>query len=84
MAPSKVTDPDILAIWNKLRSKHRSIRRTTVRFSVSQHVRISKKLKFAKGGKENYRTEIFKICKVVRRIPRPVYELQNLLGKHID
>ena len=85
MAPSKVTDSDILAIWNKMRSKHSSIRRTAVRFSVGQHVRISKeKLKFAKGGEQNYTTEIFRICKVVRRIPRPVYELQDLLGKHID
>ena len=85
MAPSKVTDSDILAIWNKMRSTHSSIRRTAVRFSVGQNVRISKeKLKFAKGGEQNYTTEIFRICKVVRRIPCPVYELQDLLGKHID
>ena len=85
MAPSKVTDSDILAIRHKMRSKHSSIRRTAVRFSVGQHVRISKeKLKFAKGGEQNYTTEIFRICKGVRRILRPVYELQDFLGKHID
>ena len=85
MAPPKVTDFDILAIWNRMRSKHSAIRRTAVRFSLGQHVRISKeKLKFAKGSEQNYTTEIFRICKVVRRIPRPVYELQDLQGKYID
>ena len=85
MTPSKVTDPDIFSIWNRMRSKHSTIRREAVRFSVGQHVRISKKkLKFAKGGEKNYTTENFRISKVVRRPPRPVYELQDLLGKHID
>ena len=62
MAPSKVTDADILAIWNKMRTRHSAIRSATVRYSVGQHVRISKeKLKFAKGGEQNYTTEIFRI-----------------------
>ena len=85
MAPSKVTNSNILAIWNRTRSNYSSIRRAAVRFRVGQHVRISKeKLKFAKGGEENYTTEICRIHKVVRRIPCPVYELQDLLSKHID
>jgi hypothetical protein len=42
------------------------------------------KLKFAKGGEQNYTTETFMIQKVVHRIPRPVNELRYLLGKHID
>ena len=85
MAPSKVTDSDTLAIWNRLRSKHSAIRYALIRFSVGQHVRITKeKLKFANGGEQNYTMEIFIISKVVRRDPRPVYELQDLLGKHID
>ena len=85
MAPSKVTDSYILAILNRMRSKHGSIRPAAVRYSVGQHVRISKeKLKFAKYGEQNYTTEIFRISKVVRRDPRPVYELQDLLGKDIE
>ena len=37
-----------------MRSKYSFIRRTEVRFIVSQYVRISKeKLKFAKGGEQN-------------------------------
>ena len=85
MAPSKVTDSDILAIWNRMRSRHSGIRRAAVRFRIDNHVRISKvKLKFAKGSEQIYTTDIFRISKVVCRDPRPIYELQDLLGKHID
>jgi len=42
---------------------------------VRQHVQISK---------EHYTTEIFRIIKVIRRTPRPVYELEDLNGKVID
>jgi hypothetical protein len=78
MAPSKVTDYDILLIWHKMRTNHGSIWRAPVKFKVGQNVRISKeKLKFAKGGEQNYTTEIFKRLKVVFRIPRTVYELVN-------
>jgi hypothetical protein len=84
MAPSKTTDSDILAILNKMRARHNSIRRAPVKFKVPQHFRISKeKLTFAKGGEQSYTTDIFRIQIVVRKIPRPVYELVDLLGKHI-
>ena len=54
MASSEVTDSDILAIWNRMLTRHTEIRRAAVRYSVGQHVRISKeKLKFAKGGEQN-------------------------------
>jgi hypothetical protein len=39
---------------------------------------------FAKGAEQNYTTEIFKINKVIRREPRPVYELEDLNGTHIE
>ena len=85
MTPYKVTNSDILAILNKMRPRHSFVPRASVRFRAGQHVRISKeKLKFAKGGEQNYTTKIFRIHKVVHKIPRPVYELQDLLGKHID
>jgi hypothetical protein len=85
MAPSKVTDTDILKIWRKMRAKQTSVSRAPAKFKVGQHVRIRKeKLKFAKGGEENYTTEIFQIHTVVSRSPRPVYELVDLLGKHIE
>jgi len=46
---------------------------------VGQYVRISKqKMKFEKGAEENFSREIFRINKVIKRIPRPVYELEYL------
>ena len=85
MALSAVTECDILAIWSRMRTRHTSIRSAAARYSVGQHVRISKeKLKFAKGGEQNYTTEIFRINKVIRRVPHPVYEIQDPLGKHIE
>jgi hypothetical protein len=39
---------------------------------------------FAKGSEQNFSTEIFKIIKVIRRIPRPVYELEDLNTSPID
>jgi hypothetical protein len=64
MAPSKVTVTDILKIWNKMRARRKSIQRAPVKFKAGQHIRICKqKLKFAKGGEQNYTTEIFKIKK---------------------
>jgi hypothetical protein len=39
---------------------------------------------FAKEREQNYTTEIFRIHIVVRKIPRPVYELEDLLGKSIE
>jgi hypothetical protein len=51
MAPSKVSDRDILAIWKSLQQRGRRIRRAQVKFHVGQHVRISReKMIFAKGS----------------------------------
>jgi len=50
-----------------------------VKFSVGQHVRISKeKMKFAEDGEQNFSTEVFRITKCIERQPRPVYELEDL------
>jgi len=35
-------------------------------------------MKFAKCSEQNYTDEIFKIVKVIRRTPRPVYVLEDL------
>ena len=79
MAPSRVTDSDVLAIWRRLKRKAEKIPRVEPKFRVGQHVRISKeKMRFAKGAEQNYTTEIFTINKVIRRTPRPVYELEDL------
>ena len=86
MAPDDVSDTDVLTIWNKMRGqagKTQSL--SKLKFRVGQHVRISKeKMKFAKGGEQNYTTEIFKVRKVVHRTPRPVFELVDLQGQEIE
>ena len=47
-------------------------RLSKLKFRVSQHVRLSKeKMKFVKGGEQNYTTEIFKVRKVVQRTQTP-------------
>jgi hypothetical protein len=86
MAPGKVRDTDVLAIWNKMQKKAKRAKRLAMlNFRVGQHVRISKeKVKFAKGSEENYSTEIFKVRNVVHRTPRPVFELEDLRGQEIE
>jgi len=77
MAPSHVTDSDILAIWKKIRRRRICV--ANIKFSVGHHVRISKEIiKFAKGGEQIFSNEIFRITKVIERWPRPVYELEDL------
>jgi hypothetical protein len=78
IAPSQVTNSDILAIWQRLNYSQSGVQTAKAKFRVGQHVRISKqKMKFAKGGEQNYTIEIFRIVKVIHRSPRPVYELED-------
>jgi len=83
--PARVTDSDILTIWQRMNKKQGKVPIAKPRFRVGQHVRISKeKMKFAKGGEQNYTTEVFRIIKVVRRTPSSMYELEDLNQKVID
>jgi len=85
MAPSRVTDSDVLAIWKTMEGWKRSVRVVKAKFRAGQHVRISKeKMKFAKGAEQNFSTEIFRIAKVIERRPRPLYELKDLNDTPID
>jgi len=85
MPPALVTDSGVLAIWKRMNEKRSRIPIARPKFHVVQHVRISKgKMKFAKGGEQNYTTEIFRIIKVSRRTPRPVYELEDLNENAIE
>ena len=66
MAPSRVTDSDVLAIWKKMegRKGKRSVRLAKAKFRAGLFVRISKeKMKFVKGAEQNFSTEIFRIAK---------------------
>jgi len=85
IAPSKVTDSDILHIWKRMNTKRVRIPSVGVKFRLGQHVRISKeKMKFAKASEQNFSTEIFRISKIIYRTPRPVYELEDLNKTPID
>jgi len=85
MAPSGVTDSDILAIWKRMNEKSLRIRAVRAKFFDRQHVRISKeKIKFVKGGEQKFSTVIFRIAEVIGRQPRPIFELEDLNRLPID
>ena len=73
MAPAIVTHSDILALWRRMQKRQGKVHVKAARYSVGQHVRISKgKAKFGKSAEQNFSTEIFRIIKVIHRTPRPV------------
>jgi len=83
MAPSGVTDTDVLAIWKRMEARRRGVRVAKATFRLGQHVRIRKeKMKFVKSAEQNFSTEIFRIAKVIERRPRPLYELEDLNETH--
>ena len=85
MAPANVTDSDVLALWKRMQKRWGKVRVKAARYSVGQHVRISKeKAKFSKSADQNFSAEVFRIIKAIHRTPRPVYELEDLNRKVID
>ena len=85
MAPSPVTDDDVLSIWRSIEANRQRVRFATTKFRVGQDVRISKlKMKFAQPAEHNFNTEIFRILKVIVRRPQAIYELEDLNGSSID
>ena len=56
-----------------------------VKFKVGDLVRITKeKAMFAKGYEQTYSTEIFRVAKVIQRVPQPLYELTDIQDRHIE
>ena len=85
MAPSRVSDANVLAIWLRIEAKRQSVLFATAKFRVGQHVLISKeKMKFANAAEQNFHTETFRIVKVNDRPQRAVYELLYLNGTARD
>ena len=81
MAPSRVSDADVLAIWRRIEAKRQRVLFATAKFRVGQHVLMSKeKMKFANVAEQNFQTETFRIVKVIDRPQRAVYELVDLNG----
>jgi hypothetical protein len=55
-----------------------------VKFNVSDLVRITKeKVKFANGYEQTFSTEIFRVAKVIQRVPQPFYEMTDLQDRPI-
>ena len=85
MPPSKVNPRNIYSVWQKMNSLRAKIPHGRVKFKVGDLVRITKeKVKFAKGYEKNFSTEIFRIVKVIQRVPQPVYELSDLQARPIE
>ena len=64
MAPSRVTDADVLATWRRMESERQRVRVAKATFRVGQHVEIMiEKIKFAKAAEHSFSTEIFRILK---------------------
>ena len=59
-----------------------NVRRSRVRVGIVKfNVRINKaKMKFVNRSEQNNTDEIFRNIKVIYRMPRPVYELEELKG----
>jgi hypothetical protein len=71
-------------VWQRVNSLQAKIPIGQVTFNVNYHVRFSKqKVLFAKGYEQSYSTEIFRVTKVSKRKPQPVYQLTDLQGRRI-
>ena len=83
MAPSKVTVYNGETIWRKMYQFGHRKKYKKPKFKVGDHVRISKaKDTFEKGYRTNWRTELFMINKVYRKV-YPEYSLKDLNGEDI-
>ena len=79
MAPSKVSPSNSYSVWQNVNSLRAKIPHGRVKFKVGDLVRITKQMvAFAKGYEQTFSTEIFKVVKVITRMPKPVYELSDL------
>jgi len=85
IAPSRVTDSDVLAIWKRMEVQRQGVRVATGTFRLGQHVHIRKeKMRFAKAAEQNFSTEIFRVAKVIERPPRVVHKVEDLNRTPID
>ena len=85
MAPSKVNPSNIYSVWQRMNTLRSKIPQGRVKFKAGDLVRITKeKLKFAKGYEQTFSTEIFRVVKVIQRMPQPVYELSDMQDRPIE
>ena len=85
MVPSKVNPSNIYSVWQRINSLWGKIPHGRVKFKVGDLVRITKeRAKFAKGYEQTFSTEIFRVVKVIRRVPQTVYEMSDLQDRPIE
>jgi len=78
MAPSKVSSSNNYTVWKNVNSLRSKSPHGCVKFKVGDLVRITKqKVAYAKVYEQTFSTEIFKVAKVITRVPQPVYELSD-------
>jgi hypothetical protein len=83
MAQAKVRNTNILE--NRRRMNNINTRVVKPKFSAGQHVRISReKMRFSKSSEQNISTELFLVTSVIKKRPRPVYDLEDLNNTPID
>ena len=76
MPPTKVSPWNIYSVWRKVNKLRAKIPHGRVKFKVGDLVQITKlKVVFAQGC-EQISTEIFRVVKVISRVP-PLYELSD-------
>ena len=70
MAPSRVTDSDVLAIWQRMNKHIVRVRTVSARFRVGQHVRITKeKMKIKKAPNKILVGKYFELTRLLREHP---------------
>jgi hypothetical protein len=79
MAPADVPPANVYTVWQRVNNLQARIPIGQVKFRVNNHVRISKqKVLFAKWYEQTFSTKIFRVAKVIKRKPQPVYQLTDL------
>jgi len=85
MPPSKATPFNTYSVWRKVNNLRAKIHQSRVKFKVGDLVIITKeKVRFAKGYEQTFSKEIFRVVKVIHRVPQPAYELSDLQDRHVE
>ena len=85
MPSNKMSPSNMNYVWRKVNSLRAKIPHGRVKCNVGDLVRTTKqKVAFAKGYQEIFLTEIFRVLKVITRVPQPVYKLPDLQDRGIE
>ena len=80
---SKINPSNIYSMWRKVPGA--KISHGRVKFKFRDLVMITKeKVTFTKGYEKTFSADIFRVVKVIQRVPQPVYELSDLPDRPIE